>query len=180
MKINVLCSKCGGLVGHTCRCERPAIVRMLAVLMMIGLFGLCACNKKEDAPAAQVPHVAGSWSGTGTDDAIGFYNLAVTLTQSNGDVAGTFATSSGFASTSGNVSIKVGPAGGNNVQSLAFARTQWSVTAPPPSRTCAGTMTMTAPTFMTSNSISFGYVITDCQGGTWTGGANLHKTAGTN
>jgi hypothetical protein len=154
---------------------------MRKILLVLSLAALATgCSKKDDTPAPQTPHVAGVWSGTGTDDAIGFYNITMTLTQSGNQASGTFATSSGFATTSGNVTLTVGPAGGNNVQKLALTRTQWSPTAPAPSRTCAGTMMLSTPTFMTASSITFSYTITDCQGGSWNGGANLTKTAGTN
>lgn len=153
-------------------------------LLLIGILGLLttACSKKEDAPKPYTPHVAGSWAGNGTDDAIGFYNLGVDITQSNDSAAGDFTMAGGVATIKGNISIVVGPQGGNNVQKLELTRVTWTVPDPAQAnRVCPATMTVKpGSTFMTGSSVVFSYAVTDCQGGTWFGGANLHKVAGTN
>ncbi len=153
-------------------------------LLLIAILGLLttACSKKEDAPKPYTPHIAGSWAGNGTDDAIGYYNLGADITQSNDSGAGDFTMAGGVATIKGNISIVVGPQGGNNLQQLNLTRVTWTVNDPAnANRVCAATMTVKpGSTFMTGSAVSFMYTMTDCQGGTWTGGANLHKVAGTN
>jgi hypothetical protein len=149
---------------------------------LIVALALCACQKKEDAPAPNVPHVAGAWAGTGTDDAIGFYNLSMDLTQSGGSAAGSFTMTGGVATVTGNVFLAIGPQGGNNLQALRLTRIGWTVNDPANAgRLCTGDLTVRAgSTAMTSSAISFQYTVTDCAGGLWTGGATLTKRAGTN
>ena len=156
---------------------------MKKLLILLGLaFLSSACSKKEDQPAAQVPHVGGSWSGTGTDDAIGFYNLSVDLTQSGDSAAGSFTMAGAAATVKGTITLMVARQGGNNLQAMNLARATWTVADPQNAgRLCAGTLTVQPnSTFMTDSAVSFAYSFTDCQGGTWGGGANLHKIAGTN
>jgi len=140
-------------------------VLFLACLAFIG------CSKKEDAPAPYVPHVAGMWSGTGTDDAIGYYNWSVTLAQSNSTAAGTYTTSGGYGTTSGNIYLSFGPEGVRNLTTLTMTRTGGSI--------CSGTTTINTHATLTSSDLVFSYIVTDCRG-TNIGGANLHKIAGTN
>ena len=153
-------------------------------IILIGILGLAstACSKKEDAPKPYTPHVAGSWAGNGTDDAVGYFNLGVDLTQSNDSAAGDFTMVGGVATIKGTISIVVGPQGGNNLQKLDLTRVTWTVNDPANAgRVCAATMSVRpGSTFMTGSAVSFFYSVTDCQGGIWTGGANMHKIAGTN
>lgn len=156
-------------------------MKRLAFLLPLVLLA-SACSKKEDAPPAQVPHVAGTWSGNGTDDAIGFFNVSMDITQSGDSAAGTFTMAGSAATITGDVSIALGPQGGNNLQALSFARKSWTVADPANAgRVCAAAM-IVQPNVnaMTGSAVSFRYSMTDCQGGTWAGGANLHKIAGTN
>lgn len=140
------------------------------------------CRKKEDAPPPNFPHAAGVWNGTGTDDAIGFFNIAMDLTQSAESAAGTFTMAGGVATVKGNVLTAFGQVSTTNVSSLTLARTTWTVSDPANAgRVCAATLTLTPYTGQLSSTfMSFHYTVTDCQGGTWFGGANLHKIAGTN
>ncbi len=156
-------------------------MKKLLMILAIG-FLATGCSKKEDAPQAQTPHVAGTWAGSGTDDAIGYFDLSADLTQSGGSASGTFVMAGSVATINGNLALAIGPAGGNNVQSLALTRTTWTVADPKNAgRVCAATMTVRpGTTFMTNAAVSFMYTMTDCQGGTWTGGANMKKIAGTN
>lgn len=153
-------------------------------ILMIFVMGLLAtgCSKKEDAPKPYTPHVAGSWSGNGTDDAVGYYDIAVDLTQSGDSASGDFTMAGGAAVVKGTVSIVVGPQGGNNLQKLEFTRVTWTVADPANAgRICPSVMTVRpGSTYMTGSSVSFHYSVTDCQGGTWGGGANMKKIAGTN
>ena len=146
------------------------------------LLAICACSKKEDAPKDTTPHVSGSWSGNGTDDAIGYYNVSMDLTQSGGTAAGTFTMAGGVATVQGNVTLAVGPQAPNNLQSLKLTRVSWTVADPVnANRLCVGDLTVRrASTSMTSGAIVFHYTMTDCQGGVWDGGANLTKQMGTN
>jgi hypothetical protein len=148
-------------------------------LMLVAVLACIGCTKKEDAPTAAAPHVAGSWAGTGTDDAIGFYNISLTLGQSGSSASGTFTTTSAFVTQSGNAYLTVGPQGGNNLQGLTLNRVQWTI-PPVAGRICAGSMVLSQPTFITATTLAFHYTVTDCAGGQWNGGATLQKTAGTN
>jgi len=152
------------------------------LLLAVATLATVGCSKKEDAPKPYYPHVAGSWSGNGTDDAIGYFNFGVDMTQSSDQAAGTFTMTGGVATVKGDFSVVFGPQGGNNVRSLTLTRQTWTVNDPTnANRVCAGTLTVrSGSTFITGSAVSFYYTMTDCQGGTWTGGANLHKDAGTN
>jgi len=143
-------------------------MRKIALLICLAFIG---CSHKEDAPAPYVPHVAGMWSGNGSDDAIGYYNWAINIDQSNSDAAGTFDTSSTYGTSHGNISLVFGPQGNGNLTGLTMTRTSGTI--------CLGTATLNRPATITSTDISFSYTVTDCRG-TNTGGANLHKIAGTN
>jgi hypothetical protein len=156
-------------------------MKRLPLILALGILAT-GCSKKEDAPPPNNPHVAGSWVGNGTDDAIGYYNLAVDLTQSGNSASGTFDMEGGAASVKGNVLMTFGAMVGNNLQSMGLTRTKWTVADPSNSnRVCSATLTVNpGSTFITDTAVSFGYTMTDCQGGTWSGGANLHKIAGTN
>lgn len=147
---------------------------LLLPLLFIG------CSKKEDAPKPSTPHVGGLWAGSGTDDAVGYYNISLTLNQTESSASGSFTLVSSLGSQSGDVMIQVGPSGGENVTSMTLTRTHWDVTIPAPSRTCAGTMTLSRPTYMNTSTMQFPYTVTDCQGGSWSGGFTVHKTVGTN
>jgi hypothetical protein len=151
------------------------------LIVLLGLF-TAACSKKEDAPPPYTPHVAGSWTGNGTDDAIGYYNISADLAQSNSSASGDFTMSGPVATIKGTISIVLGPQGGNNLQQLTMTRVTWTVNDPAnTNRVCAATMTVQpGSTYFLSGSTVFSYSVTDCQGGTWSGGANLHKIAGTN
>lgn len=140
-------------------------MKKIAFLICLAFIG---CSKKEDAPAQYVPHVAGQWVGTGTDDAIGYYNWSVVLTQSNDTAAGTYTTSSGYGTTSGNIYLNFN---GSIVTVLTMSRTGGSV--------CLGSATQSGSGTISSSNLTFYYTVTDCRG-TNTGGANLHKIAATN
>lgn len=152
------------------------------VLFLLVAFLASGCSKKEDAPKPNDPHVAGVWSGNGTDDAIGYYNIGIDLTQSNDSAAGTFTMAGSVATIKGNVIMDFGPVGTGNVRSLALDRKTWTVADPAnANRVCIATMTLTPHTGQTNNTfMKFSYQVTDCAGGTWFGGANLTKMAGTN
>ena len=143
-------------------------MKKIALLVCLAFIG---CSHKEDTPAPSVPHVAGMWSGNGTDDAIGYYNWAINIDQSNSDAAGTFDTSGGYGTTHGNISLCFGPQGNGNLTFLTMTRTAGTI--------CSGTAALNGIASITSSDISFRYTVTDCRG-TNTGGANLHKIAGTN
>lgn len=144
------------------------------------LVALSACHKKEDAPGPSVPHVAGNWVGTGTDDAIGYFNISMDLTQSDRSAAGTFTMSGTVATVTGNVTMNVGAQGGSNLTGLVLTRVHWTLNDPTnANRLCAGELTA-LPSSMTSGAVNFHYSMSDCQTGTWNGGANLTKQAGTN
>lgn len=140
------------------------------------------CSKKEDAPKPYTPHIAGSWSGNGTDDAVGYYNIAVDLVQSGDSASGDFTMAGAVATIKGTVSVVIGPQGGNNLQQLVFTPTSATVNDPAnANRVCSAAMTVRpGSTYMLSGSTVFSYTVSDCQGGTWGGGANLKKIAGTN
>lgn len=140
-------------------------------LLFLMCLALVACDRKEDRPADFVPHIAGAWAGTGTDDSIGFYNWSINITQSNDTAAGSFDTSGGYGTTTGSIYLRFGPVGGNNLTVLTMDRTGGSV--------CPGTITMNGATSLSSTSLSFRYTVVDCRGTNY-GGANLHKVAGTN
>lgn len=152
-------------------------------LLLIAVLGFLttACSKKEDAPKPYTPHVAGTWVGNGTDDAIGFYNLAVDLTQSGDSASGNF-TMAGAVTIKGTVSVVIGPQGGNNLQQMIFTPTSSTVNDPAlAGRVCSAPMTVRpGSTYMLSGSTVFGYTVSDCQGGTWGGGANMKKTIASN
>ncbi len=154
----------------------------IVLLLAVATLATVGCQKKEDAPPPYYPHVSGTWSGNGTDDAIGFFNFGVDMTQSGDSAAGTFTMTGGVADVKGDFAVRFGPQGGNNVQSLTLTRSTWTVTDPAnANRLCAATLTVkSGSTFITGSNVSFHYSMTDCQGGTWFGGANLHKVAGTN
>lgn len=133
---------------------------------------LCSCSKKEDAPPPYTPHVAGQWQGTGTDNSIGFYNVSMTLTQAGTAASGTFQTSSTAFTTQGDIRMLIGPVGGNNLSYVSLVRTSYV-------HSCAGSMTLSQPTFITDNAVSLYYTLVDCNG-TSTGGMSLKKIAGTN
>jgi hypothetical protein len=86
------------------------------------------------------------------------------------------------ATVNGDIKLSFGPLKGNNLNSLQMTRTTWNVPDPANvTRVCAATMSISPNmTFITDDSVSFHYTMTDCQGGTWYGGANLAKVAGTN
>jgi hypothetical protein len=154
-------------------------LKRFAVLLAVAVMA-AGCSKKEDAPKPQDPHVAGMWSGNGTDDAIGYYNIGITLTQTEDSAAGTFNIASNVATETGNVMMSIGPLNGNNMQTLTLTRTAWTTTSTTDGRICQATMRLTTPTFITNTHMQFSYQVTDCQGGVWNGGANLSKIAGTN
>lgn len=136
------------------------------------------CHKKEDPPA-DIPHVAGAWVGSGTDDTIGYFDFSMDLQQDGTSVFGTFHTTSSFATTSGKVTIELArPAKGSTASTLAsfkMEREAWSTNA------CAGTITL--PNYaqsMSSNFLTFAYKGADCQQTGYSGGATLRKIAGTN
>lgn len=153
-------------------------------LLLIGILGLLttACSKKEDAPKPYTPHISGSWAGNGTDDAVGYYNIGVDLVQSGDSAAGTFTMVGGVATIKGTVSVVIGPQGGNNLQQMIFTPTSSTVNDPNlAGRVCSAPMTVRpGSTYMLGGSTVFSYTVSDCQGGTWGGGANLKKIAGTN
>ena len=152
------------------------------LLLAVATLATVGCSKKEDAPKPSYPHVAGVWSGSGTDDAIGYFSFGVDMIQSNDQGVGSFTMSSAIGTVKGDFSVIFGPQGGNNVKSLTLTRKTWNIPDPQyQNRVCAGTLTVTpGSTFITGSAVSFHYKMTDCQGGTWDGGANLHKDAGTN
>lgn len=148
------------------------IVRGLLTIIGLCALGLClGCSKKEDAPPPYYPHVAGYWTGNGTDNAIGYYNWSVNLTQSGSMAAGTYDTSGGYGTTHGDIRIDFGPYGGNNLYALTLTRTGGTI--------CSGYASLAAPTSISNSNVTFSYNVTDCRG-TNGGGANLHKVAGTN
>ncbi len=159
-------------------------MKTLNRILVLGLLGLLtsACQKKEDAPKPYTPHVAGSWAGNGTDDAIGFYNISTDISQSGDSASGDFTMVGGAATIKGTISIIIGPQGGNNLQQLNMTRVTWTVNDPSNAgRVCAATMTVKpGSTYFLTNSTVFSYSVTDCQGGLWFGGASLKKIAGTN
>jgi len=140
-------------------------MRKAALLICLAFIG---CSHKEDAPGPNTPHVAGMWSGNGTDDAIGYYNWAITIDQSGNTAAGTYNTSGGYGTTSGNIYLAFN---GSNLTVLTMTRTGGSI--------CGGTAALSGPATITSSDISFRYVVTDCRGTNY-GGANLQKFASTN
>lgn len=146
-------------------------------LILIALVALGACKKREHASApGGPPAVAGSWAGTGTDDAIGFYNVSMDLSQDENTAAGTFTMAGPVANVTGSVSLTFN---GGALQGLQLTRESWTVTNPShASRLCAATLTVRTDARMAADSLSFHYTMTDCQGGTWTGGASLSKRAG--
>lgn len=145
---------------------------------LLTIIGLCAvgiamatlggCSKKEDAPPPYTPHVAGQWAGTGTDDAIGYYNWSVTLTQAGNSAAGTYDTSGGYGTTHGDIRLDFNQ---GNLYNLTLTRTGGSI--------CSGLATLGSATTFNSSYLTFSYRVTDCRGVNG-GGANLHKIAGTN
>jgi len=150
---------------------------ILGLCFALGI--LTACDKREDNPKPSSPHVAGSWVGTGTDDAIGFYNISMDLTQSGESASGTFTMAGDVGTVTGSLSMGIAPQTANNMR-LTLSREHWTLTDPAnSSRLCIGTLTA-KPSSITSGTLSFFYTMTDCQGGTWTGGANAKKTVGTN
>lgn len=151
-------------------------------LLLLGLTLTIGCSKKEDAPAPNNPHVAGVWSGNGTDDAIGYYNITATLVQSGNQASGTFTMAGTVATINGNISMSFGAIGGANMGAISLQRTTWTVGSPSnANRVCLATLTITPGTGSISNTATaFHYSMTDCQSGTWNGGANMQKTAGTN
>lgn len=156
-------------------------MKKLLLILVLGLLSV-GCNRKEDKPSPRSPHVAGVWQGNGTDDAIGYYNLSVDMGQSQDSAAGTFTMVGDVATVTGDFYVSFGPAGGNNVRTLTLTRQNWTVADPAnANRVCAGTLTVRGgSTYITDSALSFHYTMTDCQGGTWNGGANLRKSAGTN
>lgn len=156
--------------------------RLGVLLLVVATFATVGCSKKEDAPKPYYPHVSGSWTGNGTDDAIGYFNFGVDMTQSNDMAAGSFTMTGDVATVKGDFRVVFGPQGGNNVKELVLTRKEWTVSDPTnANRVCAGDLTVRAgSTFITGSNVSFHYTMTDCQGGTWTGGANLRKTVATN
>lgn len=149
----------------------------ILLLLAVATLATVGCSKKEDAPKPSYPHVDGLWTGNGTDDAIGFFNFSVDMIQSNDQGVGTFTMAGGVATVKGDFSVIFGPQGGNNVKALTLTRKTWTVTDPAnANRVCAGTLeVMPGSTFITGSAVSFHYKMTDCQGGTWDGGANLKK-----
>lgn len=145
-------------------------------LTMAAIILLSACSKKEDAPPLAVPHVAGSWSGNGTDNTIGYYDIQMDLAQSGTDVSGNFTTSSQFGTISGPIRLTINPGAANNLRSVSMTRATFTGQI-----TCTGTMTLSMPSRITIASMSFYYKVTDCHYPNGeTGGMNLQKIAGTN
>lgn len=149
------------------------------ILLIVAGLSLGACNKHpdhKDSAGVPIPHVAGSWSGNGTDDAIGYYDIAVDiLVQDGSSVAGTYTTSSTYGTTSGDFRATINPPnGGHNLTALTMTRTAWTGSV-----TCGGSMTLAYANFSTSSTMEFHYKVTDCRG-TNDGGANLKKNVGTN
>lgn len=153
----------------------------LLLIVALGLMTI-GCSKKEDAPKPQTPHVAGSWSGNGSDDAVGYFDIVADITQSGDSAAGDFTMTGGVATIKGTIILVVGPYGTGNVQSLTLTRKTWNVADPSnANRVCAADLTLVPGTAtMSGSQVSFHYKFTDCQGGTWYGGSNLSKIAGTN
>lgn len=150
--------------------------RMILFLLSAFIFTV-GCSKKEDAPAPNAPHVGGMWTGTGTDDAIGYYTIGLNIDQSADSAAGTFTINGTVATIQGNVAMQFGNIGGNNINSFTLTRSTWTVNDPAnANRVCSGTLTLNPHTGQTSSSyMAFHYNVTDCAGGTWQGGANLTK-----
>ncbi len=149
----------------------------IILILLIGVIFSGCQKKKEDAPPPNYPHVEGTWNGNGTDDAIGYFNLAADITQSNDQAAGQFTMAGTVATIKGDINIVFGPQGGNNVRTLTLTRNTWTVNDPANvGRVCAATMTLTPNTAsITGSFTSFHYTVTDCQGGVWQGGANMTK-----
>lgn len=157
---------------------RSKAVKMRAKgLLLLLVFGMAitGCKKHEDAPPPYTPHVAGTWSGTGTDNTVGAYNISVTLVQSGGSASGTFTTSSAYGTMSGPISIDINPGMGSNLVKATMSRTTFSG-----SIACAGTMTLARASNTTDTAMAFYYNVSDCNYPAETGGLNLIKTAGTN
>lgn len=148
-------------------------IYLLAVLAVVG------CNRHEDRPAQNVPHVAGQWVGTGTDDAIGFFNIEMTLTQSNTSAVGTYTMVGAVATIHGDARLDISPYGGTNLR-ITLVRTNWTVNDPANSNRVCNASLVSSPASITNGATSFHYTMSDCQGGTWIGGATLTKSAGTN
>lgn len=149
-------------------------MKHLSALILIA-FSLAACNRKEDAPPPHTPHVAGAWSGNGTDNTIGYYEVSMDLFQEGTSVSGTFHTASSYGTSSGEVRMTIQPGGGNNLASVTMTRTTFTG-----SITCSGTMTLARPTSMTEGRVTIPYNVTDCNYPAETGGLNMRKDAGTN
>lgn len=157
--------------------EKP----LMKYLVLFLFIALCACSKKEDAPKGATPHVAGSWVGTGTDDATGHYNISMDLVQSEGSASGTFRMVGNVATINGNVTLSLSDQGAYNLRALTMTRENWTVSQPGDAiRVCAGDLTLKNTAQVTSGVLSFYYTLNDCAGGTWEGGASLRKSAGTN
>lgn len=139
------------------------------ILLAIG------CSKKEDTPPPYVPHVAGTWTGSGTDNTIGYFDWTVDLVQSGTSASGDFHTSSSFGTTNGTIALEIAPGGGMNLTKLTMSRTGYSGSV-----TCTGSMSLSQRSTVTDGSMSFNYTVSDCHYPLETGGANLKKIAGTN
>ena len=158
------------------------VKRGVLLLVAGATFALAACSKKEDAPPPNYPHVSGMWTGNGTDDAIGYFNAGIDMTQSAESAAGTFTLAGSVATIKGNVAIAFGQVSQTNMNSFTLTRTTWTVADPAnANRVCAATLTLVPHTGQISNTyMAAHYTMTDCQGGTWQGGLNLTKMARTN
>lgn len=151
---------------------------MKKLILLLPLL-LCSCHKKDKRiENPLVTSSGGVWTGTGTDDAIGFYNISMNLLQDENTASGSFTLVSDVATIKGDVYIVFN---GSAVQSLKMRRNTWNVAeAKNANRVCTGDLTARADTKMNSNSMVFTYTMSDCQTGTWSGGTNLHKIASSN
>jgi hypothetical protein len=159
--------------------------RFGVVVIVVASMSFAGCSKKEDAPKPYTPHVAGSWSGNGTDDAIGYFTIGVDMAQSGDSASGTFTMNSAIGSVKGDFMVGIDPqgtAGGKNLRSMTMTRRTWNIPDPAnQNRVCAATLSLVRGTgMMTSSATEFHYTMTDCQGGTWVGGANMRKDVASN
>jgi hypothetical protein len=143
------------------------------ILFLLSACLTTGCNKHHDDSTSQgsVPNVAGMWQGNGTDDTIGYFTVSMTIQQDGDTAIGTYQTVSSFATTSGTIRINLVPTnGGNDVQSIAMARTAWT------SQACSASFTLSTPAKMTSSYIGLNYIGTDCTHTGYNGGFNMNKT----
>lgn len=150
-----------------------------ATLVLLALLCVGCNRRKEDAPPLDTPHIAGVWAGTGTDDAVGYYNLQLTLTQSGTTASGNFTMASGLGTVRGTVALVDDR---NILRVLTMTRTAVdNASSALADRVCLVDLTTRPNQYLMTGSVtSFSYTMSDCHGGTWGGGATLQKIAGTN